>query len=76
MLKLKNMYNSGALVSTEFRTSDMCIVCFDNTACYTLVPCTHAILCETCVETCVENKQIIDKCPLCRDDFLFIVCMK
>ena len=40
-----------------------CVVCFENAALVTLVPCGHRKICIDCAERCKH------KCPVCRKGF-------
>jgi hypothetical protein len=72
MLRLRNYMDKGNLVKISSIKS-ICVICMDTEANFTLLPCTHQVLCSECVNW-FELK--FTQCPLCRRDFSLILKMK
>lgn len=51
-------------------STDICVICLDNTPNHTLKPCNHACLCSECIGEFKKNKSI---CPMCRITIVEIV---
>ncbi len=63
MINLRRLVMAGKLKKIRNRT-EICIVCFENEATYTCIPCTHNVLCDICVKEYTNHK--FDTCPICR----------
>ena len=63
MLHLRRLGMSGKLKRITI-PPEICVVCFENEATFTCIPCTHRVLCSICVEEYRNRKY--ESCPICR----------
>ena len=52
---------------------ETCVVCYNNKATHTCIPCAHEVLCDTCASDYINYFSI---CPICRMDLRVISKMK
>ena len=52
--------------NTNDATRLQCVICLDHEIVYSLQPCSHLALCESCAEQLQRRGRSEQKCPICR----------
>ncbi|CAF1027139.1 unnamed protein product [Adineta ricciae] len=52
--------------NTNDTTRLQCVICLDHEIVYSLQPCSHLALCQSCAEQLQRRDRLEQKCPICR----------
>ena len=72
MIKIRNLHEQRKIVERE-NVKETCVICLDEEATRTCIPCTHDIICEKCTQNFVFCLRV---CPICRREIQIISPMK
>lgn len=62
MMKIRKLHLSNKLIEVDI-PKELCIVCFDEEATRSCIPCAHDVVCDNCAKMFIFNVKF---CPLCR----------
>lgn len=68
MLRLR-AWNATKKIIKIKPIKEICVVCYDEEATHTCIPCAHQVLCHKCAKRFIGY---FDKCPICRMKFRWL----
>jgi hypothetical protein len=71
-MSIKSILEHGNFKIVQ-REDNMCVACLENKATLTCIPCAHETLCKKCSKLYMT---MFTNCPICRQDFNFLVEME